>query len=157
MYAVGETRRSTGCRRLGGRPGALFAMTARAVHGHEGMFLRPHHFQAAQRHQQDVAQLSEKWDLHYNWGLRSIELDQEALANYRLVVRSLRARLRDGTLVSVPEDGVLTAIDLKPAFERESGVTAYVAVPVLRVGRANVDADGSAGSSRFRLDVQELE
>ena len=30
-------------------------MTARAVHWHEGMFLRPHHFQAAERSYHELA------------------------------------------------------------------------------------------------------
>src|SRR5262245_22386414 len=80
-------------------------MTARLVHWHEGMFLRPHHLQAAQRYWAHQGMLGEKWDLHYNWGLRAIDLDLDALSNYRCVVRQLRARLRDGTLVSIPEDG----------------------------------------------------
>ena len=90
-----------------------FPMNNRAVHWHEGMFLRPHHFNTAQQHWDQVVSQNAKWDLHYNWGLRSIDLDLDALANYRLVIRSLRARLRDGTLVAIPEDGVLPALDLK--------------------------------------------
>src|SRR5437773_716756 len=105
-------------------------MTVRAVHWHEGMFLRPHHFQTAQRHATYLAQLSDKWDLHHNWGLREIDLDLDALANARLVIRSLQARLRDGTLVAIPGDGMLDALDLKEAFEHDTQLTVYLAVPV---------------------------
>jgi type VI secretion system protein ImpJ len=122
------------------------------------MFLRPHHFQTAQRYGFHLAQQSEKWDLHHNWGLRSIALDQDALANYRFAVSALRARLRDGTTVSIPEDGVLPALDLKAAFEQGNTVTVFLAVPVLNLGKANVAADGSGGEgARFLLDTQELE
>jgi type VI secretion system protein ImpJ len=132
-------------------------MAARPVHWHEGMFLRPHHFQTAQRHWQYVNHLDEKWDHHYNWGLRSLELDQDALANYRCVVRSLKARLRDGSLLSIPEDGNLPAVDLKGAFERDSSITMFVGIPVLNLGRANVASNGAAESGRYLLDSQELE
>jgi type VI secretion system protein ImpJ len=132
-------------------------MTARAVHWHEGMFLRPHHFQTAQRHWFHWAHLSEKWDVHYDWGLRSVELDHDALANYRFVVRALRARLRDGTLVAIPEDGSLPALDLKGAFDRDNGVTVFLAVPVVNLGRANVSANGPGEAGRYLLDTQELE
>jgi predicted component of type VI protein secretion system len=87
-------------------------MTVRNVHWHEGMFLKPHLFQTAQRYQAYVAARNEKWDLNYNWGVRAIDLDRDALSNYRLVIRSLQVRLRDGTNVSVPEDGVLQVMDL---------------------------------------------
>ncbi len=132
-------------------------MAFRAVHWHEGMFLRPHHFQTAQRYASLQAHLSEKWDLHYDWGLRSVELDLSALANHRLVVRSLRARMRDGTLVAIPEDGVLPPIDLQGAFERQSAVTVYLALPILNLGKANAAANSSPEGARYLLDIQELE
>lgn len=132
-------------------------MTARAVHWHEGMFLRPHHLQAAERHVSYLDQLGAKFDLHYNWGIRSIELDMDALANYRLVVRSLRARFRDGTVVSIPEDGALPAVDLKPAFEAESNVTVFLAIPVLQIGHANVSAGGRQDGTRYFVENQDYE
>src|SRR5690348_266162 len=132
-------------------------MTSRAVHWHEGMFLRPHHFQIAQRHWAHMAARGDKWDTHYNWGLRAIDLDLDALANYRCVVRALKARMRDGTLVSIPEERTLPALDLKPAFERENAVTVYLGVPVLQLGRANVATAAKADGARYLLDAQELE
>jgi type VI secretion system protein ImpJ len=132
-------------------------MTARAVHWYEGMFLRPHHFQAAQRHWDDLMSRGAHWDIHYNWGLRGIDVDLEALANYRFVVRALQARLRDGTMVTLPEDGVLQPLDLKGAFERGNTVTVFLAVPVLRLGRANSASGSVADGARYTLDSQELE
>ncbi len=132
-------------------------MTTRAVHWHEGMFLRPQHFQTAQRHADAIGNRSNKLDVHYNWGLRSVELDHDALANYRLVVHSLSARLRDGTLVSIPEDGLLTAVELKNAFESTHTVTVYLAVPSLHLGRANAATNGTTEGARYVLDTQELE
>src|ERR1700676_2409474 len=105
-------------------------MTARAVHWHDGMFLRPHHFQAADRYGLHLNQRHEQWGMHYGWGLREIEIDPDALAHHRFAVRSLRARLRDGAAVVVPEDGLLPALDLKAALEAESSVTVFLAVPV---------------------------
>lgn len=132
-------------------------MTVRAVHWHEGMFLRPHHFQTAQRYGAHLANLSEKWDLHYNWGLRAVEIDVDALANFRLVVRSLQARLRDGTLINVPDDGILDAIDLKPPFEQQRSLTVYLGVPAASLGKANVSDNGTAEGVRYRVDTQPLE
>ncbi len=140
------------------------------VHWYEGMFLLPQQMQAAERFGLQQLYLSHKWDLHYDWGLRAIELDVAALANYRCAVRSLKARLRDGTLVSVPEDGALGAVDLKPGFQRSSTVMVFLAVPRLHLGRSNVrevaavapgpeSADGAkeAGLMRFVLTNEEIE
>ncbi len=131
-------------------------MTARPVHWHEGMFLRPHHFQAAQQHWHYWANLNEKWDQHYNWGLRQVEIDPEALGNYRFVVRSVKARLRDGTLVAAPEEGALPEVDLKPAFEREASVDVFLAVPTRSARKANVAGNGNE-SGRYLLAEEPVE
>src|SRR5689334_4406318 len=70
-------------------------MSSPAVHWQEGMFLRPQHFQTAQRNWAHLIERNSKWDQHYNWGLRTLDLDLDALTNHRLVVRALEARLRD--------------------------------------------------------------
>jgi type VI secretion system protein ImpJ len=132
-------------------------MSTRAVHWHEGMFLRPHHFQGAMRHLHHQAARSDKWDVHHNWGLRAIDLDLDALANFRFVVRSLDLRLRDGSLVSVPEDGLLPELDLKAALENAPTITVFIGLPILRLGRANATADGTGDMARFVVDTQEVE
>src|ERR1700722_13591587 len=133
-------------------------MTANAVYWHEGMFLQPHHLQAAERHGAFVNQLGAQWDQYHNWGLRSIELREDALANHRLVVRRLEARLKDGTLVVVrPDDGALPALDLKAALEGESALKVFLAVPVLRLGRANVCEHSDGDDGRYLLDALEIE
>lgn len=115
----------------------------RAVHWYEGMFLWPHQMQAAERHVLRQLHLSHKWDLHYDWGLRALQLDAAGLANYRLAVRALHARIPGGTLIVAPDDGTLSAIDLRPALQREERVTVYLGVPKLDLGKANA-ADHAA-------------
>jgi type VI secretion system protein ImpJ len=138
--------------------GALIPMAERAVHWHEGMFLRPHQLQAAQRHAAQQVFLNTLWDHPYYWGLRVIELDRDALANHRFVIRRLRLRLRDGTLLDVPDDGtVLPALDLKPHMERESTLTVSLGVPVVTLSRANVAGPDSDGSGRYLVDSVQLE
>src|SRR5919197_942050 len=58
-------------------------MSESAVNWHEGMFLRPQHFQAADRFWHDQVRQSSQWDVHYNWGLRAVTLDADALRSYR--------------------------------------------------------------------------
>ncbi|QDU62427.1 hypothetical protein Pan216_32940 [Planctomycetes bacterium Pan216] len=132
-------------------------MTARSVHWHEGMFLRPHHFQLQERHAVAMGHRNNKWSVHYNWGLREIDIDVDSLANFRLVVRGLQARLNDGTLISVPEDGVLPQLDLKPVFESNNSITVFLGIPVVNLGRANVASNVAADGARYLLDTQPLE
>lgn len=127
-------------------------MSRHAVHWHEGMFLRPHHFQAATRHAADLVRQNVQWDSAYHWGLRSIDIDQDALRNFRFVVNRLRARLRDGTVVNVPDDGVLTPIDLRKVFEADNQAGIFLALPEVLLNRANVSEGDTA---RYRVVVQE--
>lgn len=137
------------------------------VHWREGLFLRPHHFQAADRHWSELIQTSQRWDQPYGYGLEAFEFSPEALANGQLEVRTVRARMRDGTLVSLDsgqepdrlslKEGLAEAArpkaDLGAAFETESVVRVYLAVPKLKLGLANVAATGSrngdATAARF--------
>jgi type VI secretion system protein ImpJ len=121
------------------------------------MFLRPQHLQTAQRHGAYLASQGAKWDLHYNWGMRSVEIDPVALGNYQLVIHSLKARLRDGTLVAVPEDGLLPTIDLKEPLAQARDLTVSLAVPRAGLGKANVASNGASDTARYLVVTQELE
>src|SRR5262245_21886796 len=132
-------------------------MTARAVHWHEGLFLQQHQFQAEHRYLTARSHRSLSWPVHHSWGLRSIKIDADSLANCRLVILELRALLRDGTPVAVPDDGLLPALELKGLFEPGQPLTVFLALPVLNLGRANVAEETPDPNARYRLDTQELE
>jgi type VI secretion system protein ImpJ len=119
------------------------------------MFLRPHHFQAAERFAADLAHQAVRLDNHYYWGIRAIDIDAEALRNYRFDVTRLDARLEDGTVVQARKgtDESLPALDLKPAFDRQppgGAVEVRVAVPVLQMGKANAPDEPDPGA-RYRV------
>ncbi|MCI0377801.1 MAG: type VI secretion system baseplate subunit TssK [Gemmataceae bacterium] len=148
-------------------------MTVPSVHWHEGMFLWPHQMQQTERFVADQLFLNSKWNVHYNWGLRSIDIDMDALGNGRFVVKELRARLGDGALVAVPDDGNLPVLDLKDALTKSNNVTVFLAMPKPRLGKPNTlersassspaplaeGAQGAdeTGDARFLVDLRDLE
>ncbi|MGF1581086.1 MAG: type VI secretion system baseplate subunit TssK [Gemmataceae bacterium] len=109
-----------------------------SVHWQDGMMFLPHHMQATERYLGRYVALGQQWNQHHNWGLRTIEIDTDALADHHLVVRTLRARFRDGTMISVPEDGTLASLELTPFFENARVVTIALVLPKLRLGTPNV-------------------
>ncbi len=117
-------------------------MAHRPVHWHEGMFLRPHHFQAAARHADEAAARSARLDQHHGWGWRRCNIDADALGAFRLVVRSAEARFRAGAVVTLPDDAPAIDFDLRPAFTGRSTVDVFLAVPHWRPGQANAGAAG---------------
>ncbi len=128
------------------------------VHWSEGMFLRPQHFQAADRFWTEWIATSQQWDHGYPYGVRSIELSREALANFQLQVSRCEARMRDGTLVSFDEGQAPDRVDLKEPFEQDAELTVFLAIPKLALGRRNVGTDDLPGDFRYRatdLPVQD--
>lgn len=120
------------------------------------MFLRPQHFQMAQRYWAFSATQGNRWDLQYGWGIRTVEIDRDALTNFRCVVRRVQARLRDGTIINIPEEGKLNPVDLTPSFQKASTVTAFLAVPTLRSGQPNLQENPDDTQTRYRVTTQEM-
>jgi type VI secretion system protein ImpJ len=132
-------------------------MAERPVHWHEGMFLGPQHLQAAQRYDAGQRHKFARAAVRHNWGLYSLQLNQTALANYRFEVQSLRAFLRDGTLVDIPDDGSLSPLDLREALQSETSLTVFLALPSYRMRRANAAEAGQPTGVRFQVETQDVE
>jgi type VI secretion system protein ImpJ len=139
-------------------------MTARAaysVYWQDGMLMWPHHMQQEERFHTDRTRITHRWNVNCNWGLRDIEWDADAMQNGRLEITRLRARLRDGTLVEVPEDGRLPTLELAEAMLGKDQVTVYVGVAILNEKGANVagapESNGeSADTMRYRMERFEV-
>ena len=133
------------------------------VHWYEGLFLRPHHLQAADRYWTELIQTSSRWNCAYDYGVYAFEFSKEALANHQLDVQVLKARLRDGTMVDLELGQQPDRVDLKPpigevstlvaelseAFQNESLIRVYLAVPKLKLGRNNTATHEQDGSTRY--------
>jgi len=147
------------------------------VDWYEGLFLRPHHFQALERYWTELNHTSHQWSLPFHYGLQALEFSPEALANYQFEVYRLHARMRDGTLVALDagdepdrldlreavrqsesEQQEKLAVDLQEAFESQVSVQVYLAIPRMKLGRPNVQtgrSDGDARYSRSMILVQD--
>ena len=136
------------------------------VHWFEGMFLSPQHFQAADRHWNELQQLSGKFDHGYNYGLSSIKFSTEAIANLTFQVDRCEARTFDGTMISFGEGqdprristrevlgqaaaSAAMRADLAKAMESRGAVQIFLAIPKLQLGSVNVATSSDAGLHRF--------
>ena len=134
------------------------------VHWYEGAFLRPHHFQAADRFWTEVLSSSGQFDNPHNYGLVSLDFSREALGNQQFELRSLRARMRDGTLIEIGVGAEPDRLDLakyvqelapsnknlQDAFESQTTVRVYLGIPKTRLGRTNVGAVDSDNLGELR-------
>jgi len=122
-------------------------MADHSVCWHDGMFMWPHHMQQEERFRRAELDRQGKCNLHYNWGLRRLEWDAEALKKGRLVIKKLQARLDHGALIDVPEDAALDIPDLESALAEQDSLTVYVAVPLLRPTEVDAAEDVAPADS----------
>lgn len=131
------------------------------VHWHEGMFLRPQHFQAAERHGRETTALNIDYCVAYAYGIQNIAVSENSLANDCFEFGGLRARLKDGTVIAQSHDQV-QRIDLAERFDaagnRDEAVTVYLALPNFRADQKNVaeQKTGPKGSERYVAFVREV-
>ncbi|MEO1618276.1 MAG: type VI secretion system baseplate subunit TssK [Planctomycetota bacterium] len=125
----------------------------------EGMFLRPHHMQAAERNIDENARQQVALDHGYSYGIRQISFSREAIANGQFELSECHARLRDGTVIWIDDSqqpdrvdlgqaGAGAKRDLRAAFDQMESIDVYLAVPKLRLGRPNTEIE-RGGQHRF--------
>ena len=125
----------------------------------EGMFLRPHHMQAAERSIDQNARQQVALDHGYSYGLRHISFSREAIANGQFELSECHARLRDGTVIWIDSSQQPDRVDLgkaggaakrslADAFDAMESIDIFLAVPKLRLGRPNTQAE-HGGQHRF--------
>jgi type VI secretion system protein ImpJ len=134
------------------------------VHWYEGLFLRPHHLQAADRYWAELLSNSLRNDNPYNYGIFSFEYSKDALANQQFEVRAIKARMRDGTIIELELGQQPDRLDLKKAmdgqaselgvglegaFAGESAIRVYLALPKLQLGRSNCGTAGKDSEARY--------
>ena len=112
-------------------------MRTRQVRWFEGMLVLPHHFQAAEDNLRDWLATSVEWVKAYSYGIRLLDVNQPALANYEIRIPHVQARMKDGTMISVPENGQLPVLDVRSKFERDSELFILLLLPHIVPGRPN--------------------
>jgi type VI secretion system protein ImpJ len=112
------------------------------VHWYEGMFLRPHHFQASDRYWHDVLRSHYLNDHVFNYGVSRVKIEKSSLNAGVLELVDLAVRFKDGTFVDIDRLRVDVNLRLK-GLEADRNVIVYLAIPELRLGDANVTRLGS--------------
>ena len=119
----------------------------------EGMFLAPHHFQAQRRHFEDAVARGLDALFPFAWGVSSVAVDVEALANGTLALAHASGLLPNGTPFHLPEaDLPPPPLDLAQHFSpTRDAHTVYLVLPAWRRDAPNVDGADAEDDSGPRL------
>ena len=122
-------------------------MTSKVLWG-EGLLLRPQHFQRQDHYHEQCLHKSIKAVHPYAWGVESLQVDREALANNVLRLLALSVRFQDGELVDAPEsDALPETVDLSLLQQAQQTVTYYIALPGLKPFSGNFTPPGQASNT----------
>lgn len=113
----------------------------------EGMFLRPHHFQFADRNLDTKLRQATEHLCPYNWGFRHIEIDTSAVSNHIFTVRSCQILLEDGTQLSMPGN-----LDLDNRSFRENTAGAEYLDIFIGIPGWRPDASNTLGESEGLME-----
>ncbi|MCP4096799.1 MAG: type VI secretion system baseplate subunit TssK [Planctomycetaceae bacterium] len=141
-------------------------MQNRQVHWDEGLFLRPQHFQTADRYWQELIGVSSSLDNAYNWGVFKLEINQEALDNQIVEIVRCQARTKSGTLISF-DASTIDRVDMAQKAESDvrfeeylrenNGLRVYLGVPYLRMSRKNVAPESGDQHARYCSSANSIE
>jgi len=134
-------------------------MTLKSIFWGDGVFLRPQHFQQLEYQFLESLKVSEAWATPNHYGIYRLELEPEALSNWRVSLRSCHVQIRDGRQVRFPEDCHISPVTIpRTAFTNsESRVRIYVGLSELRRGSNNAGASGNNPPTRYVLHEEEVE
>jgi type VI secretion system protein ImpJ len=126
----------------------------------EGLFLRPQHFQRQDSyHEARLHQTAHA--LHpYAWGVRSMQIDKEALINSSLRFNELSVIFPDGELYNAPKDDTLpAAVSLAEIPLSHQSITFSLALPSLNWHGGNSAEMSTSVGTRYvhhREETQDL-
>lgn len=121
----------------------------------EGQFLRPQHFQQADRAL--LWQLRARSDSlrPYPWGLTEVEVDEDLAAIGKFTLVRAKGVMPDGTPFSIPDDMAPPPPLDVPVDTRDA--TVYLTLPAAQAGAQEFDeADGAGPDIRFLVEESEI-
>jgi type VI secretion system protein ImpJ len=120
----------------------------------EGMFLRPQHFQQHDRYLEALIEDRCSPLRPYAWGVRELDINQEALGLGKIDIASCRAVFPDGTTLNIPHgDAAPEALELDSNTRDQ---TIFVCLLEKRYGSNEVSRDNSEETGS-RLSVNAMD
>jgi type VI secretion system protein ImpJ len=127
-----------------------------------GMFLTPQHFQTADNWMDEALQFRFAASNFANWGVVSLGIQEESLANGLLVLHTCRGILPDGGLFSIPDPDVGPASrEIKPHFRADQdALDVFLSLPERHEGGKNfaqtADPASTAVATRYNAATLEV-
>jgi type VI secretion system protein ImpJ len=117
------------------------------VNWSEGLFLRPHHLQQADRYIENLVESRTQHVTPYPWGFAHVEVDRDLAQQSKFALRRGAGVMPDGTIFDFPTDSPAPAPIEVP--ENAAGQVVWLAMPAKANNSREVAQDGADAAARF--------
>lgn len=123
---------------------------------YEGMALDPHHFQQLDRYYHSMIDFRIRAITSYGWGLETIAINKEALANGQFTLVRCSGITPDGLSFSMPDvDPLPGSRNIRESFPAtEDKLLVYLCLPIERSGGRNCILDETSGGETIRFKTR---
>jgi type VI secretion system protein ImpJ len=113
----------------------------------EGLFLRPHHLQQADRYVERLIETRVRSVTPYPWGFSALEIDRDLAQQSKFGLRRAAGVMPDGTPFDLPQDSALPpAIDIK---ENAAKQIVWLSLPIITPNSREIDGQQTETGSRY--------
>jgi len=81
----------------------------KSIYWHQGLFLKPHHFQYLYARQQEENFKLKQMSQTFFWGISKLDINKKELLNKNIVIEQLELIFRDGTTISFPDNAAVAS------------------------------------------------
>ena len=123
----------------------------------EGMFLRPHHLQAAERYREEMLHEEVRRIQPFFWGLTRMDVAGDQLENFVLELRDIQVKLKDGSTLSIGSNLRLSPRPFKAELDQAGGrMDVFLGVPVYRDDAPNTYFPGEDRRGQDRRQTADV-
>ncbi|MEA1892864.1 MAG: type VI secretion system baseplate subunit TssK [Campylobacterota bacterium] len=113
--------------------------TLKPIYWHQGLFLKPHHFQYLQAYQQQDALVVKENLEPYFWGVSKLDIDKKELLNKNFLIQNLELIFMDGTVVNLPDNALLKSRSFEKLYnDMLEDLKVYVGIKSFTQSELNV-------------------
>lgn len=124
------------------------------VNWSEGLFLRQHHLQQADRYTEQLLEARTRHITPYPWGFSQLEIDDDLAHRNKFALRKASGIFQDGTPFDMPGSSPLPPpIDVPEGSDKQ---TVWLTVPISTGSGREVDMAKSQSGSRYVRDLETI-
>jgi len=113
--------------------------TFKSIYWHQGLFLKPHHFQYLYAQQQQQNFKLKEFLEPYFWGVSKLSIDKKELLNKTVLIDELELVFMDGTVVCIPDDALVSSRSFEDRYDdMENDLKIYIGIKSFNKNTPNV-------------------